>query len=150
MGRYMVGWDGRTELCFMDGTVDADKYQQILYRYLIRPHLCEDKEVLQDGAPAHTAKSTLEFIDEADITVRQNPASSPELNPIEKVWGWMKDEIDKLKPQIDREYIEIIQHTWDTIPQSVIQQFISHNSTVVNDLIAAGGGTIIEPNRHHH
>jgi transposase len=144
-----IWWDGRTKLCFIDGTVDADKYQEIIYEYLVKPHLTEDMEVLQDGAKAHTANSTLEYVDEADITIRQNPASSPELNPIEKVWGWMKDEIDKQNPRTAAEYTALIQSVWDSIPQTTIKQFISHNSTVVCDIIQSEGGTITEPNRHH-
>ena len=137
-----VWWEGRTKLCFIDGTVDATYYQHIIEDYLIKPHLTEELMVLQDGARAHTAKSTLEYADENDVTLLQNPPNSPELNPIEKVWGWMKHEIEKLNPQSKEEYITIVQEVWDGIPQTVIQGYIRHNKTVVNELIESGGGTI--------
>lgn len=145
-----IWWDGRTKLCIIDGNVDGEKYREILYNYILRPHLNEDeKQVLQDGARAHTAEETLEFCDEHDISIKQNPPSSPELNPIEKVWNWMKDEVNKINPSTKEELITVLQQVWDSIPQNIIQAFISHNNTVVNDLIASNGGTITEPNRHH-
>jgi transposase len=143
-----IWWEGRTKLCFIEGTVDADKYQDILMRYLVRPHLIDQMEVLQDGAKPHTAGSTWEFIDEQGIDMVQNPAYSPELNAIEKVWGWIKHEVNKQNIQTMDELKQWIEHYWDNIPQATIQQFIRHNTTVVNDIIVAEGGTITEENRH--
>lgn len=137
-----IWWEGRTKLCFINGTVDHVYYQHIIEDYLLKPHLTEELLVLQDGARAHTAKSTLEYVDDHDITLIQNPAHSPDLNPIEKVWGWMKQKIDLENPQCQEEFISIIQIVWDEIPQAVIQSFISHNKTVVNEIIESGGGSI--------
>jgi transposase len=90
-----VWYDGRTELAIIDGTIDAEKYQQILSDYLVRPGLTIELDVLQDQATPHTAESTDEFISEQGITMINNPRSSPELNPIEKVWGWIKQQASK-------------------------------------------------------
>lgn len=142
-----IWFEGKTELCFIEGGVDSKKYQDILMKFLVRPHLTENMEVLQDGAPAHRAEATWEFIDQQGIDMIANPGYSPELNPIEKVWGWIKHEVNKHNIQTIAELKQWIQHYWDHIPQTTIQQFIKHNSTVVNDIIAAEGGTITEPNR---
>jgi transposase len=144
-----VWWDGKTELCFIEGNVDQFKYQEIINKYLIRPHLHLSFEMLQDGATAHTAHTTLDFLDEKGVDYIQNPPSSPELNPIEKVWGWIKHEANKRIPNNLEEFKQLIQKLWNEIPQTLIQQFISHNSTVVNDIIQSEGSTITEPNRHH-
>jgi transposase len=122
-----IWWDGRTDLCFVDGIVDQYQYQEILLHYLIRPHLDDGKEVLQDGAKAHTADSTWEFIDENGVHMIQNPPRSPDLNPIEKVWGWIKHEVNKHNPSTVDELKELIQKYWNEIPQTTIQQFINHN-----------------------
>jgi transposase len=140
-------FEGKTDLHFLEGTMDAAAYQQILQKYLVNTELSDDFKVLQDGAPPHTATSTWEFIDEAGIEMIQDPPGSPELNPIENVWGWIKDKINSENPRTLVDLKARIQFWWDNIPQTTIQQFISHNKTVCNDIVVAGGGTIAEEHR---
>jgi transposase len=145
-----VWYEGRTELAIIDGTLDADKYQQILSKYLIEPGYTLELDVLQDQATPHTAESTDEFISEKGITMINNPRSSPEVNPIEKVWGLIKQQQGSQMPNSLEELKQLIIRLWNEIPQNTIKQFIRHNSTVVNEIIEAEGGTILEPTRHHH
>lgn len=48
---------------------------------------------MQDGAPFHGSKRTKNYLDEKDIDVLEWPGYSPDLNPIENVWAWLKNEI---------------------------------------------------------
>lgn len=61
----------------------------------------------------------------------------------------MKKVIDQRNPQTKEDLILLLKETWDAIPQDTIQEFITHNKTVVNDIIESGGGMIVESNRHH-
>lgn len=45
---------------------------------------------MQDNAPGHAAKSTIEWLADKGITPIVWPARSPDLNPIEHCWGYMK------------------------------------------------------------
>jgi transposase len=144
-----IYWDGKTDLCFIEGMLDSKKYQKILNQYLIQTGLTESKEILQDGASPHRAGDTWEFIDQKGIDMIANPSYSPDLNPIEKVWGWMKNKANENIPNNLDDLKELILNLWNEMPQSLIQQFISHNTTVVNDIIQSEGNIITEPNRHH-
>uniref|UniRef100_A0A3P9C525 Tc1-like transposase DDE domain-containing protein n=1 Tax=Maylandia zebra TaxID=106582 RepID=A0A3P9C525_9CICH len=47
----------------------------------------------QHNATVHTAHRTRSFFRENNITLLGHPACSPDLNPIEKLWGWMGREV---------------------------------------------------------
>ncbi len=135
-----VYWEGKTKIKIIEGNIDAKVYQRIIQECIITPQHTEWEKLLQDNAPAHVAGSTLDFLDAQGIDlVDPFPPSSPDLNPIELVWSWMKREVDKQYPT-NRDQLKIcIQQAWDKLPQSTIQGFISHLKTAVNRVIEKGG-----------
>ena len=58
--------------------INAHKYQEILERHL-KP---KNKTLLQDRAPPHRAKSTVNYLTDRKIKHIFLPPSSPDLNPI--------------------------------------------------------------------
>jgi hypothetical protein len=82
---------------FIDGIVNAEKYQKILTNGLLpsinKLHAEENSIFQQDGASCHTAKSTQKWLSEKGITVLSWPSSSPDLNIIETLWHKMKQQL---------------------------------------------------------
>ena len=86
---------GKTKLHIRDSNdfIDAEEYQNILWEYFIEP--MENNEIdnpflrlLQDNATPHKDKGTMDFLHNFDVDLVENyPPCSPDLNPIEKVWG---------------------------------------------------------------
>ena len=61
----------------------------------------------------------------------------------------MKKVIDQRNPQTKEDLNIITQRNMGCYTPDTIQEFITHNKTVVNDIIESGGGMIVESNRHH-
>ncbi|HRN71284.1 MAG TPA: hypothetical protein PLS49_08960, partial [Candidatus Woesebacteria bacterium] len=54
-----------------------------------------------------------------------HPAQSPDLNPIELVWGYMKDFVEKKSPVDKNDLMELILNAWDSLSNDTINQYIN-------------------------
>ena len=97
--------DGSSRFHILRGTVNADRYITILQQNLI-PLL--DNVPLsqlgiikfqQDNAPPHVAGTTTQFLQENGVSTVNWPAYSPDLNPIENIWGLLKRFVRRQGPQ---------------------------------------------------
>lgn len=139
-GSVMV-WGGfcggkKTPLKFLDGRVTAPKYVSTLTTHL-QPVFDSETQIFQhDNAPAHKARLTTGWLRDQDIPVLTWPAYSPDLNPIENVWGYMSHavyangrqfySIDDLKNAVQRE--------WDNLPTSYLEALVKSMKTRVKKL----------------
>jgi hypothetical protein len=85
---------GKTEIVFLEGRQRASHYIATLTAALqpfldgIRPRLGGAEPIFQqDGASIHTAKTVKTWFQEQNIATVDWPAKSPDLSPIENVWG---------------------------------------------------------------
>ncbi|KAJ4426722.1 hypothetical protein ANN_26521, partial [Periplaneta americana] len=78
--------------------------------------------LMQDGARAHTAKSTLDTIKNSGIKVWTDwPGNSPELNPIEHLWSRLQESVFRTpRPRNRNELIARVLEEWESISQEDI------------------------------
>ncbi len=69
----------------------------------------------QDLAPAHSAKATSTWFKDHGIPVFNWPANSPDLNPIENLWGIVKRKMLYARPNNAEELKATIRATWALI-----------------------------------
>src|SRR5258705_2816821 len=98
-----IGYAGPGKLHFVDGTLNAVHYQQVLQESLL-PSIAAlwplgDLIFQQDGATCHTARTTGRWLQEHEIEVLPWPSSSPDLNPIETLWNRMKKILRSNRPR---------------------------------------------------
>jgi hypothetical protein len=89
-----IGKGYKSRLNFVEGTLNAKKYRQMLKNDCIFETICAAKSgntvhFQQDGASCHTAKQTIEFI-EKQILLMQWPPNSLDRSLIENVWAILK------------------------------------------------------------
>ena len=99
---------------------------------------------MQDGVSAHRAEGTITDLDERNVKVIYWPPFSPDLNPIETVWDWMKDYIEEHyggyeNPGYDtlRSYVR---EAWDAVPEWYLLTLIEEMTIRCEAVIAANGG----------
>jgi transposase len=129
------------------GSINEDSYQQhtvpIIQGWIRLNEFNNIPLVLmQDNASGHASKSTRE-LQERGIEVIFWPAFSPDLNPIEMCWNWMKDYIQHKwglakKPSSDklRRYVN---EAWEALPEEYLRELLASMPARCQAVIEANG-----------
>lgn len=146
-----VCFAGKSRLHFVDekAKVNADYYLTNLI-----PKLIEDATALmpngfvfqQDGAPAHTARVTQDWLHAhcAEFIAKDEwPPNSPDLNPLDyHVWGAMLEAYHKLekKPSTIGELRTTLQKIWNDLPQKSVAMAVQKFRTRLQACVDNDGG----------
>ncbi|GBN44899.1 Transposable element Tc3 transposase [Araneus ventricosus] len=90
------GFKGQVGLAFLDGRQNSPKYIETLENHLT-PFAenigGRNWEYQHDNAPTHTSSATKNYLNSKNVTVLEWPPMSPDINPIENVWGIMSRKV---------------------------------------------------------
>ncbi len=114
-------------------------YQEILEHFVLSSadQLFKDADFIfqKDLSPAHTAKSTKSWLNDLGVGVLDWPANSPDLNPIEHLWGIVKRKIRNET----KKWKATVKETWASIPPQQCHKLITSMPRRIESVIKAKG-----------
>ena len=118
---------GRISLELFHENLNAEKFQQILSkkRAEFRKLYPEGAELAIDNHPVHNSRKIQEYIDKNFIDTLDWPPYSPDLNPIEEVWGWLKMKVSADCPQTMYDLRKSILNHWNKLTVEKVQKYIN-------------------------
>ena len=133
-GKSVMVWGafsrtGKSQLAFLEGNQDSDKYVYTLSEYLLpfaHRQYGIDFIFQQDNARIHTSQITKDFLCEQNVRVMDWPPLSPDLNPIENLWGIISRKVyaDGRQYTSISDLKKVIQSEWDAIPISTLENLV--------------------------
>lgn len=150
-GVKLMVWAGimykkQTGLYEMNGGITGQVYSEFL-----RDKIFPDMQQLipngyifmDDNAPCHRARVVMEMKEEREIDCLEWwPANSPDLNPIENMWGILKEKIRHRNPKNKQELWQFAIEEWENISFQTINNIINSMPNRIQLVIRARGNSI--------
>ena len=135
---------GTGNLAHVKGIMNSAGYQEILASN-VAPSVKSLKLgrswlFQQDNDPKHTSKSTQQWFKTHKMKVLEWPSQSPDLNPIEMLWGDLKRAVHERHPSNLEELRRWCEVEWAKIPRERCQNLVNGYRKRLLDVIAAKGG----------
>lgn len=94
-----------------------------------------------DNSPIHTSRLVQQYLQENEINVLPWPSKSPDLNPIENVWGEMTKYIYKhdFRPRNQQELLQKIRESWGLISQDYVRNLVVSMPRRLQNVINSNG-----------
>ena len=101
----VITTDGKSSYSVMKKALNKGSFEEFIRNYII-PLATKPYTLIMDNLSIHKNKACLELLKKHQIEVIFQPPYSPEYNPIEFVWGWVKK---SLRRGIERNIDDLVQ-----------------------------------------
>ena len=118
---------GVGELYFTEGNMNSNMYCEILQQSMI-PSIQKlgSRAVFQhDNDPKRTSKTTIALLKRLRVRVMDWPSMSPDLNPIEHLWGILKWKVELCKTSNICQLRDVVMEEWKSIPVATCEVLVN-------------------------
>jgi len=138
------GWNNKSDLVFIDGKINSAGYTKMLdERFLAcAPHLANDDYVFQqDNASIHVSKASKLWFNSRNITLLDWPSMSPDLSPMENMWGNLSRNVYRDGHQFQSldQLKERICQCWEDISTEQCRKLINSMPSRIYEVILKNG-----------
>ena len=124
------------------GTLNTDGYIQILQEE-VGPFFAQHPNFLfqQDNAPPHKAVRSMRWLADNGINLLPHPPNSPDLNPLENAWSYLKNRLDS---EVVHDYDELFAaavRIWNAIPPRFVEELFDSMPERCRQVIQKNGGS---------
>ena len=120
----MVSLNCKSDLVTVNENLSARLYRDEILAEQVEPHfddhaLADRPIFMHDGATPHTARISMAFLRQSVMEVLPWASFSPDLNPIEHAWDYIRRHLNEMDPRVQSldELREAIHEVWRHMPQ---------------------------------
>ena len=136
---------GATNIIIFTGIINAQHLETVLEDLVgllpfIRERFPTGHRLQHDNDPKHASERIEIFFQENDVNWWPFPSESPDLNPIENIWGSLKQYLrNTYKPRNLEQLKNGIKQFWATLTPDVCKRYIHHLDKVIPAVIQKEG-----------
>lgn len=117
--------NGKIAPIVFEGTLDKEIFCAYIEQQLA-PWLDDDDIVLLDNCTVHSAKVVKDTLKKCGVNFWFLPKYSPDFNPIELMWAYIKSILRKLKARTLDELEAALKTAFDAVTPDLIKSWFSH------------------------
>ena len=139
------GDKGRVGLYFLpkNVTMRGDSYLRVLDHHML-PFwdIRRCYHFMQDGDPAHRSRVVKKWLKDNHVSVLERTKNSPDLNPIENAWNYMKNKVYEAHSTNIQILKEVLMKLWVPIYAEYFRKFAESMQNILHNVMKAKGHMI--------
>ena len=128
-------------LCVFRENMNSQLFISIMEGHLLRQAEVfhgTDWKVVMDNDPKHTSLLSRQWIDENIPNKMPWPSQSPDMNPIENLFGWLKKKLVKKGPKTIKQLKDMLEEIWSNVDPEFLSSYWKSMQSRCKMVIEAG------------